>query len=207
MLLLKSKKWRIGAVLLAVVILAGVVTGTAFATSTPSNNSASNDLYQSFVSKLAANIGVDQDKVTAALDATKQQMLGEAVQQGKITQAQADKIAANKGFGLGGFGFGHDKKEKDKNFRGNGRNLDGIANALGMTTDQLKAEMQAGKKIDQIVTEHNMTLEQFRQKMLDLKKAEISKAVADGKMTQDQADKMLQRMEQHSSNPSQIKSN
>ena len=202
---MKSKKWRIGTILLAVVILAGVVTGAAFANPDPSNNPAIGNLYQNFVSKFAANLGVDQDKVTAALDTTKKQMLDEAVQQGKLTQEQADKIAANKGFGFGGFGIGHDKghnfKAKGNAFRGQGRNLDGVASALGVTTDQLKTEIQSGKKIQDIVTEHGMTMDQFNQKMLELKKDAISKAVADGKMTQDQANKILQNMEQHFKNP------
>ncbi|MDF9407704.1 YckD family protein [Pelotomaculum isophthalicicum JI] len=119
-------------------------------------------------------------------------MLDEAVQQGKITQAQADKIAAGKDFGLGRLGFLNGKK----GLEGKGRNLDGMASALGITTEQLKTEMQAGKKIQDIVTGQGMTMDQFYQKMLELKKAEISQAVTDGKMTQEQADKMLQRMEQ-----------
>lgn len=202
---MKSKKWRIGTILLAVVILAGVVTGAAFANADPSNNPAKGNLYQNFVSKFAANLGVDQDKVTAALDTTKKQMLDEAVQQGKLTQEQADKIAANKGFEFGRFGYGHDKgynfKAKSNAFRGQGRNLDGVASALGLTTDQLKTDMQAGKKIQDIVTEQGMTMDQFNQKMLELKKEAITKAVADGKMTQDQANKILQNMEQHFKNP------
>lgn len=196
---MKSHKWRIGAVLLVVVILAGVVTGAAFASSDQPNRPDLGNLYQSFVSKLAANLGLGQDQVTAALDATKKQMLDEAVQQGKITQEQADKISSSKGFGFGGFGFSHDKgrnfKGKDNNFKGSGRNLDGVANVLGMTTDQFKTESQSGKKIQEIVTEHGMTMDQFNQKMLELKKDAISKAVADGKLTQDQANKILQNME------------
>lgn len=195
---MKSKRWRIGAILLAMVIVVGAVAGVAFANSDQPNSPAVGNLYQSFVSKLAANLGVGQDQVTAALDTTKKQMLDEAVQQGKITQAQADKIAARKDFGFGGFGFGHGKVH---NFKGNGRNLDGVANALGITTDQLKTELQSGKKIQDIVTEHGMTMDQFKQKMLDLKKDEISKAVSDGKLTHEQANKILQNMEKHFNNP------
>ena len=105
---MKSKKWRIGAMVLSMAILAGAVTGAAFAGTYQSNNSQAADaFYQSFVSKLAANLGVSQDKLTAALDVTKKQMLDEAVQQGKITREQADKMALQKGFGFLGFGSKH----------------------------------------------------------------------------------------------------
>ena len=194
---MKSRKWRIGGILLAAVIFAGAVTGIAFADSDQKTGLSKDTLYRSFISKLAVNLGVDQDKVTAALDTTIKQMLDEAVQEGRLTQEQADKITANKDFGFSGLGFLHGKKHK---FIGNGRNLDGIANALGMTTDQLKTELQSGKKMQQIVTGHGMTMDQFRQKMLELKNDEISKAVADGKITQDQANQILEKMEQHFNN-------
>jgi len=204
---LKSKKLRIGAILLAVVIVTVAIAGVSFASSSQSNETAVSDLCQSFISKLAANLGVDQDKVTAALEATKKQMLDEAVQQGKITQEQADKISSSVKGGLcGGFGYLNGKFRGQGNFKGEGfkghgygikgRNLDDIANVLGMTTDELNAEIQSGKNIGQIVTECGMTVEEFHEKMLELKKAEISQAVADGKMTQEQADKILQKLEQ-----------
>lgn len=172
------------------------MAGAAFANPDRPQNAGLDNLYQNFVSKLAANLGVDQDKITAAIDATKKQMLNEAVQQGKLTQEQADKIASSKGFGFGMFGFRHNKEH---HFRG--PKLDNAANVLGMTVDQLKTELQSGKKMKQIITEHGMTMDQFRQKMLELRKEAISKAVADGKLTQDQANKIIQRMEQHFNNP------
>jgi len=212
---LKSKKWRVGAILLAVVIVTGAVAGVSFAGSGQSSSAVS-DLYQSFVSKLAANLGVDQSTLTAALDTTKKQMLDEAVQQGKITQEQADRISSCENGCFGGFGFLNGKFKGHGNFKGKGlqqqgnfngeglkgqgfpgmgRNLNGMADVLGMTADELKAEMQSGKKIDEIAAGRGITAEQLRQKMLELKKDEISRAVADGKMTQEQADKVLQKLE------------
>jgi len=197
---MESRKWRIGAILLAVVVFAGAVAGVAFANSDQSQNAVLDNLYQNFVSKLAANLGVDQDKVTAALDATKKQMLDEAVQQGKLTQEQADKIASSKGFGFGMFGFCHGKEDfKGKGFWGRGPKLEDAASILGMTVDQLKTELQS-KKMNQIITEKGMTMDQFHQKMMELKKEAISSAVEEGKLTQEQADKIIQKMEQRFKN-------
>jgi len=182
---LKPKNWRVGAVLLAVVIVTVAVAGMSFASSGQSSDtSAGGNLCQSFVSKLAVNLGMTEDQVTTALDTTKKQMLDEAVQQGKITQEQADKIYANanKGF-CRGFGFLNDKSSRQgdsagKGLKGQGfgkhRNFDDMASVLGMTADEIKTEMQSGKTIEQIVTEHDMTMEQFREKMLELKKDRIS---------------------------------
>jgi len=75
-----------------------------------------------------------------------------------------------------------------------GFNLNDAASLLDMTADKLDTEMQSGKTMEQIVTEHGMSMEQFDEKMLEKRKAEIAQAVADGKMTQEQADNMLQNM-------------
>ncbi|SFG28009.1 Protein of unknown function [Desulfotomaculum arcticum] len=191
---MKSKKWHIGALLLAVVILAGTVT-SAFADSTQAKKPDLSNLYQSFIEKFAANLGVSQEQVTTALDQTKQQMLDEAVQQGQITQEQADKIASGEGFNFGPGFIGHKFGAKGDNFfAGDGRSLDNIANVLGMTVDELKTELKDNKMQD-VVTAHGLTIEEFQQKMLQIRKDAISQAVTDGKLTQDQADKILQNME------------
>ncbi|MCL6634629.1 MAG: YckD family protein [Peptococcaceae bacterium] len=197
---MRSGKWRFGVVLLAVVVLAGAVAGVAHAQSGQPQGDVWGNLYQNFVSKLAANLGVDQNKVTAALDATRKQMLDEAVQEGKLTQEQADKIASGKDLGFGMFGFhpGRGHGFMGEGFKGRGPKLDDAAAVLGITVDQLQGELQSGKNMEQIVTGYGMTMEQFQQKMLDLKKEAVAKAVSDGKMSQEQADRILQHMEQWS---------
>ena len=192
---MKNGKWRVGGFLLALVVLVGAATGTAFATSDNQDDSSMATLYQDFVAKLAANLGLDQDQVTAALDTTKQQMLDEAVQQGKITQEQADKMAARKDGGFCGFGFNEGKMgHKD---RLGGRSLDGMASILGITSDELKTELESGKKMQDILTEHGLTMEEFSQKMQEQREQQIAQDVADGKITQEQADKMLQNKGPH----------
>ena len=191
---MKSGKWRIGIIALAVVVAVGAVAGVALANSSPSQGSAANGFYQDFVSKLAANLGLSQSQVTSALNATKQQMLDEAVQQGKITQAQADKLASRPG--LFPFGMG---RGRGAGFRLGGKN-NFVASALGLTPDQLKSELQSGKTLQQIITAQNMTMQQFRQKVLALQENAITHAVSAGKLTQDQANKIIQRLEQRFNN-------
>jgi polyhydroxyalkanoate synthesis regulator phasin len=187
---LKTGKWRVGGFLLALVLLVGALAGTASATTDQKADSPMATLYQGFAAKLAANLGMDQDKVTAALDTTRQQMLDEAVQQGKITQEQADKMAARMD---GGFcGFGSNKGMMGHKDKLGGRNLNGMANILGITEDQLKTELESGKKMQDILTEHGLTMEQCKQKMQEQREQQIAQDVADGKITQEQADKMLQ---------------
>ncbi|OPX83342.1 MAG: hypothetical protein A4E53_04683 [Pelotomaculum sp. PtaB.Bin104] len=188
---MELKKWRLGAVLFAVLILTGAVTGISFASKDQTGTPKLNETYQDFVSKLAVNLGIDETTVKSALNSTKQQMIDEAIQKGKITREQADKFSAKDGFG--GFVFLDGKCHGPK---GMARNLDEIASILEMTVDELKAKMESGQKLEEIVAGQGMTMEQFHEKMLEQKKSKIAKKVADGVLTQEQADKILQEFGQ-----------
>ncbi len=192
---MKTKKWRFVAILAALAIFTGAFAGISHAADETVNRPDVEAMCQDYVSKLAANLGMDEGAVKTALETTKRQMIDEAVQKGTLTQEQADRIAARPGCLFGGFGYPGSKMRSERH-QGYGRNLDDMANILGLTADELRAELQSGKKIDEIITGHGMTVEQFQEKMLELKKTKIDQAVKDGKLTQEQADKKLKRLEQ-----------
>lgn len=70
-----------------------------------------------------------------------------------------------------------------------------IAEALGISKDDLLAEQKAGKSLDEIATAHGTTKRALLDKVQDAMRAEhkamLDKAVADGELTREQADKML----------------
>ena len=194
-----SRRFRIGSIVVIALLLVGTIGIAAFA-QTDSSSGAENlaKAYQNFVSKLAANLGIDQNQVKSALDATKQQMLDEAVQQGRLTQEQADRLAEKEfwpgcGFGFGPRGFGG--KGPGRHVWMIGKNSNAVAGVLGITPEQLKNEFDSGKNLEQIVTEHGMNLEQFKEKLLEYQKEQIKQDVASGRLTQEQADRMLERLE------------
>lgn len=162
----ETRKSKIATLVIGGMLLVGSV-GAAFAdtatTTTTGTTSSGNSMAQEFLSDFATNLGVSQDKVTAALQATKQQMVQEAVQQGKITQDQATKILANKGFGLGFMGSGHKKGNFD--ITKNPTMLSNTAAALGLTVTQLQSDLQSGQTLQQIATAQGMTMQQLWQKM------------------------------------------
>jgi hypothetical protein len=71
-----------------------------------------------------------------------------------------------------------------------------IAEALGISKDDLLAEQKAGKTLDEIATAHGTTkralLDKVQDAMRDEHKAMLEQAVTDGKLTREQADKMLE---------------
>lgn len=67
---------------------------------------------------------------------------------------------------------------------------------LGMTAEQIQAERLAGKSLAQIAAAKGISEEKLIQTILDAKKAELAKLVADGKLTQAQMDLMIQRTQE-----------
>jgi hypothetical protein len=65
---------------------------------------------------------------------------------------------------------------------------------LGLSVEALQNELAAGKTLWQVAEAKGYTVEQFQSIMLEAKKEALSKMVADGVITQAQADWMLSRM-------------
>lgn len=73
---------------------------------------------------------------------------------------------------------------------------DEVETLLGMTAGQIQAERLAGKSLVEIAAGKGISEETLVSTILNAKKAELDKLVADGKLTQAQADFMYDRMEQ-----------
>jgi len=69
-----------------------------------------------------------------------------------------------------------------------------FAQALGLTPAELEARRQAGDTLWTIAQEQGLTTEQFQQMITTARNTAVSQAVADGIITQEQADFMLERM-------------
>jgi hypothetical protein len=112
------------------------------------------------------------------------------VTDGTITQDQEDKVVAAletvgpKGMGekgeKGGFG----------EMGGFGAARDAVAQALGITTDQLKTDLKGGQSIADIATVQHVDVAQVIQVMVDRANTRVDAAVQAGKMTQAEADQI-----------------
>jgi len=187
------KKKIIVAVVAGLALISLILPGIALAqNSTP----AKDNFIQSFLDKLATNLGVDETKLQEAVKQTELQMIDEAVQQGKLTSDQAQKIKerieAGQLLPLGPF-HGPKGCPFPGGLKGDRLNL--MAQVLGMSADELKAQLDQGKKIEDIAKEKDVTLEQLHQKLLEAKIQEIQQAVKEGKISQEQADKLIQRLQ------------
>jgi polyhydroxyalkanoate synthesis regulator phasin len=90
--------------------------------------------------------------------------------------------------GLGDRGFGR--------FGGDHWTMfDAMAEALGLTPEGFFAELHSGKSLAEVAEAQGVDTETLRNAMEAARIEAIQQAVEDGKLTQDQADRMLERLE------------
>lgn len=76
-----------------------------------------------------------------------------------------------------------------------GSNQEVIADALGMTVDELQGARSEGKSVADLAEANGVKVETLVAKMVESRKADLEALVKDGKMTQEQMDTMLKNME------------
>ncbi|MBA4181920.1 MAG: hypothetical protein C0506_15120 [Anaerolinea sp.] len=199
-----------GAAALAGVVGGGTVLaqgGTSGLTSGLSSvvqqvNPAADDTHKAeqdaYLQSLATRLGVSVDTLKQALKDTSLEKLAQLVTDGKLTQEQADRIKTeiesgeHLFFGPGGMRAGRGGHE--------GRGGAGIHDSaaltafLGIDESTLRSEMQAGKSLATIATDHGKTRDQLKAFLTDQMNTELAQKVADGKITQAQADQMKTAM-------------
>ena len=117
--------------------------------------------------------------------AAEKSALDPLVQDGTITQEQEDKV-------LGALEQAHPKGPDGPGGFGGmlGAGEDAVAKALGITTDQLKTDLQNGQSIAEVAKAQNVDVSTVVQAIVDAANAKLDEAVQSGKLTQDQADKI-----------------
>ncbi len=70
-----------------------------------------------------------------------------------------------------------------------------VATLLGMSAEEIQAERQAGKSLEQIAAAKGISKDTLISTILDAKQAQLAQLVADGKLTQAQMDLMVEHMQ------------
>jgi len=141
---------------------------------------------------LVEELGLDMAEVQTALQAARAEMLQQAVADGSITQEQADRMLDRqrepKGFGherKGGFGL----IDKD----GTARQTT-LAEVLGITVEELEEYLANGETIRTLVEELGLDIAEVQTALQAARAEMLQQAVADGSITQEQADQMLNHL-------------
>lgn len=147
---------------------------------------------------IAQEQGISQEDFYALVQSARSEALDQAVADGVITQEQADwmldHMAGTGGFGPGMMGHGQGS------FSGEGEGplhdymAPAIADAFGLTVDELEALHTSGETLWDYAQEQDINQDEFTALLEGARTDAIDQAVADGVITQEQADWMLDHM-------------
>lgn len=172
----------------------------------------------SFLDRVAAKLGIDTPKLEQAIKDTRTEDIDQAVTDGKLTQEQADDLkqrldempldgpfgGPRLGHGRGGFGMKFEGGPGHFKFGIFGPGLDmaeaqeKLAGFLGISTDELKTELQAdGATLTTVAEAHGKTADDLNGFVRGEAQTQLAQAVTDGKLTQSQADDMLSMLDEH----------
>lgn len=122
---------------------------------------------------LAETLGLTVEELQAARDEAQAAALAEMVEAGYMTQEQADLILAVETFRRS---IDHDAL---------------TAEALGISADELQAAREGGTTLADLLDDLGLTLEEVMAAKQAAYEAAVEQAVADGTLTQEQADQVL----------------
>ncbi len=155
------------------------------------------------IAAVAADNNVAVDKVVAAMVADANTRLDQAVAEGKLTKEQADARRAKLTEHITNHvnrtrpaGDGQDRKRH----AGHKAGLGATATALGVTEEALRAELQAGKSIATIAGDKGIPVADVITALVAEANTRLDQAVAEGKLTKEQADARRAKLTEHITN-------
>jgi ribosomal protein S20 len=185
-----------------------IAQGAVVSAQTPTTPSQStppaNGLWEGFLNKLAAALGIDRTALDAAMLSAGTDTANEAVQQGTLTQEQADRAIDRMQNGDYGFAFGRGRGGPGRG----GPVVDGLreamvnaaASELGITADELRTALRDGQTIAELAAANNTTEQAVVDAALAAAKTKLDEAVAAGTITQAQADEIYAKLEARGAN-------
>ncbi|MBI4321219.1 MAG: hypothetical protein HY675_22230 [Chloroflexi bacterium] len=201
--MLKHKKLLIGFVI-ALVLVSALAAGSVIAQTPTPGAAGANTAYQDFLNILAGKLGIKVTDLTKAINATRDQMLDDAVKNGKLTKEQADAIKARSKDGQPWGGFMGKPFAGKRGAMGPAVKMNGVlgnvtvealAKLTGKTTDQVKAELKSSR-IAKFLADNKITNDQLRATIAQIAQQKLDQAVKDGKLTAEQAQRILEHLKQ-----------
>lgn len=140
--------------------------------------------------EIAAAQGVTMEDLQAAMQAFWETAVNDALTAGTITQEQADMLLERgMPFAKGG-AHGEMRGLMETIFDRDAMHAT-IAEALGMTVEELEAAHADGQRLPEIAAAQGVTMEEVQTAVEAARTAAIEAAVANGSITQEQADQLL----------------
>lgn len=196
--------WKVAGIATIVAILGVAMLGAA--AYAQDDEGSPFDFGARFREAVAKALGLTVDEYDAAVKEAHEQAVDEAVTEGKLTEEQAERMRermeqAPSAWGQGkGFRAPHGEgfRAPRGGFRGRvgGSPIGVAAEVLGMTAGDLMAEIQDGRSIAEVAEEQGVALEAITEAYEKQVGEALNQAVQNGRITQEQADSMLEHAEE-----------
>ncbi len=138
-----------------------------------------------FLGRVAEKLGISEEEFETVIDEARTELIDEAVAEGRLTEEQAERLQ-ERGFPFAGGRMGH----------GRGQVIEAAAQVLGTPQEELKDELKDGSSLAEIVEAQGMSVEEFKAELLNQLQPLLDSDVADGTLTQEQADKIFECAEE-----------
>lgn len=151
-----------------------------------------------FLDKLAEALGIQRSALDSALSSAAGATAAQAIADGTLTQAQADALTARAQAGDYGALFGGRGERGPGGPRVAGLHeamSDAAAQALGLTADELRTALRDGQTVAELAAANGTTEDAVQAAALAAAKTALDQAVADGTLTQAQADQIYADLE------------
>jgi hypothetical protein len=193
---LRSRK-NIAIIVVAFAAAAGAGATIAVAQDSPSSKA------ESYLNRVATHLGVSTDELKDALKAGALDEVDAAVEDGRLTQEEADELREHIESGevppflgpLIGPRFEH---FPDRPALGVApffffeENLTTAADYLGLTEDELQERLNGGNTLADLAEAEGKSVEGLKQALVDAARERIDQAVEDGDLTRAEADRLLE---------------
>jgi hypothetical protein len=192
-------------------ILAATVAGLAVTGGVGAGIAASQDdsRASSFFDSVAKHLGISSQELEDATRAAAIDQVDAAVADGRLTEEQAEELKSRiesgempPFFGPGMF-FGGPKGDGERGFGFGfgpglgfhfGEKLDAAAEFLGITEEELREALRSGKSLAELAEENGKSVDELKKALLAEAETRLDEAVADEKLTREQADRILERL-------------
>ncbi len=108
-----------------------------------------------FLGRVAEKLGISEEEFETAIDEARTELIDEAVAEGRLTEEQAER-ARGSGFPFAGGRMGH----------GRGQVKDAAAEVLGITEEELEAELGDGNSLADVAVAQGVSQEEFTTQLL-----------------------------------------
>ena len=169
-----------------VLLVSGLVAGVALA---QGGGEEAQGERPSLAARVAAHLGVTEQQFVDAFKAARLEMLDEAVAAGKISPEDAEQIRQRieEGQGLG-FGL------RGWRIHALGGIVSSVAETLDMTPREIAQDLRQGQSLAEIGQAEGVSTDTLKSAILTAADEKLDQAVADGKLTQERADKITARL-------------